>query len=164
MLFRSGRQELIANVKTKNLASFGGNNEDPDLLDMTIGDAFEILVNGGNANEEGTLTDLENSLRSASLNKQTLIGLGFSADFADAYAKAFTNAGFQREYKLKEMTVDWDVDEGVSFDMTGANYVVARVDRPTSAGTNQSPAKKPANPSPKGQPPKGTPKAGGGKV
>ena len=159
-----GRQELIVTVKTKNLASFGGDNEDPDLLDMTIGDAFELLSDGGNPTAQGTMTELEQNLRSSSLNEQLLLKYGFEAEFAKAYAKAFTSAGFQKEYKLKEMGVEWDVDEGVSFDLTGANYVVARVDRPTAQSTVQSPAKKPAAPTPKGQPPKGTPGGSGGAV
>ena len=132
----TGRQELLVTVKTKNLASFGGGNEDPDLLDMTTGDAFEILVN--RSLDEGTLSDVEKNLSAVALNEKMMEGIGFSADFAKAYAKAYTDAGFQREYKLKEMGVEWDVTAGVSFEVTGANYVVARVDRPTSAGTDQS--------------------------
>lgn len=132
----TGRQELLVHVKTKNLASFGGDNEDPDLLDMTIGDAFEILINRGD--DQGTSSKTEQNLSAAQLNEETMRGLGFSSDFAKAYAKAYTDAGFQREYKMKEMSVDWDTEEGVSFEITGANYVVARVDRPTSAGTEQS--------------------------
>lgn len=126
-----GKQELLVGVKTKNMASFGGGNMDPDILDMTLGDAFEILENRGYP-EQGTVADMEQKLTAAAANEEALTSLGFASDFARAYANAYTNAGFQRQYKMKDMTVDWDVDQGVSFDITGANYIVARVARPTA--------------------------------
>jgi len=95
-----------------------------------------VLVN--RSTSDGTLADAENRLSTEALNTEMMEGLGFSSDFARSYAKAYTNAGFQREYKLKTMSVSWDTEEGASFDLTGANYIVARVDRPTSAGTEQS--------------------------
>lgn len=130
-----GRQELTIHAKTKNLASFGGDNEDPDLLDMKVGDPFEVLVN--RSTDDSTLNEVEKKLAAVDLNKQLMIDLGYSAEFAAAYAQAFTDAGFQREYKMKEMKVDWSSDEGggVSFDITGTNYVVARVDQPNPAAT-----------------------------
>lgn len=131
----TGRQELQVQIKTKNLASFGGDNEDTDLLDMTVGDAFEILVN--KSYDEGTVNDLERTLAAVSLNEETMTSLGFTKEFATAYAKAFSDSGFQKEYKMKEMSVEWNVDEGVSFDIVGMNYIVARVDRITSAGTKR---------------------------
>ena len=130
-----GRQELAVRVKTRNLASFGGDNGDPDLLDMKVGDAFEILVNRGQ--DQGTLSEVERQLSAAELNKQLLGDLGYGREFAEAYASAYTDAGFQREYKLREMSVDWDHEEGVTFELMGVNYIVARVDRATSAGTER---------------------------
>lgn len=130
-----GRQELLINVKTKNLSSFGGDNLDTDLLDMKVGDAFELLAN--RSMDDGTSSDAERKLSSFDLNQQMLVDMGFEREFAVAYAKAYTDAGFQREYKLREMTVDWSTDEGIAFDITGMNYIVARVDRPTSAGTER---------------------------
>jgi len=125
-----GRQELMVSVKTKNLASFGGGNMDPDILDMVLGDAFEILENRG-YDGQGTVAELEQQLTAAAANEEALVSLGFPRDFASAYATAYTNAGFQRQFKMKTMTVDWDIDQGVSFDLDGANYIVARVARPT---------------------------------
>ena len=157
-----GRQEILVHVKTKNLATFGGDNEDPDLLDMTLGDAFEIKLNKGL--DEGSASARENQLAVSTVSKEMLVSLGFAADFADAYSQAYTDKGFQQQFKMKEMSVDWDINEGVSFEVTGMNYVVARVDRviETESGKRRSPAKKPPIPHPPGQPPKGTPTGNGG--
>lgn len=136
----TGRQELLVTVKTNNLASFGGDNEDPDLLDMTVGDAFEVLIN--RSPDEGTTSEVETALSAATFNEEMMTSLGFTAEFAAAYAKAYTDAGFQREYKLREMTADFDVDEGASFELTGMNYIVARVDRPGENSGQESGAGK----------------------
>ena len=49
------RQELLLQVKTRNLASFGGDNTDPDILDMKPGDNFQVLDREQQFN---TLTDI----------------------------------------------------------------------------------------------------------
>ena len=46
-----GRQELGGSISTKNLASFGGDNQDPDLLRLRPGDPVEIVVS---ANRPGS--------------------------------------------------------------------------------------------------------------
>lgn len=141
------RNEIEVVVKTSNMASFGGGNEDPDLLDCKPGDAVEILVDRANAS---TTAGAEKNLTSQQLNEEFLRNLGYSKDFAAAYAKAYQDAGFQRLYRVKEMSVTGDTDEGVSFEVRGVNFVQARADKP---------------PAPPQQPPaaSATPSQGGGK-
>lgn len=130
-----GRQEILIGLKTKNLASFGGGNEDPDLLGMKPGDSFELLVD--RERTFNAMTEIERKMSAQGLAEQFLGQLGYSKEFATAYAKAYTNAGFQRIFRMKEMSVTWDCDQGVSFDVVGMNYVEIRVDRP--ANTNPDP-------------------------
>lgn len=137
-----GRQELEVKVKTMNMSSFGGGNADPDILDMRAGDTFEIMVdrNGGN-----TQTDLQSSLSSEKLCAQFMEKIGYTPEFAKAYAKSVTAGKLQKIYRLKEMNTSWSIDDGVSFELVGVNYITARVDKPSDKTTTdtQTPAKKP---------------------
>lgn len=125
------RTEMHIEVKTKNLASFGGGNTDPDILDMKAGDTFELLVNRGE-DEINTLNTIEKGLSSARLNSEFLRKLGYSPEFADAYAKAYTDAGFLTQFRVRAMKVSWSNDEGVSFHIQGVNYVEVRMDASSS--------------------------------
>lgn len=136
------RNEVEVVIKTKNLASFGGGNEDPDILDAQAGDNVEILVDRGNASTEA-LTE-KRLLTEAS---QMLTALGYGEEFANAYAKAYTNAGFQTIYRIKEMSTTGDVTDGVAFEIRAANLIQVRGDiaPKAAAQTGQKPdaAKKP---------------------
>lgn len=138
-----GRNELTLDAQTKNLASFGGDNLDPDIFDMLVGDTFEFLqarstpdpANAvGAAAGGGTLAEIEQRLIS---DASTFIqSLGFDAGIASAYAIAYVNAGFQTLYRLRQMSVAWDGDEeGVSIDLHGVNYVEVRANQPTVSPT-----------------------------
>lgn len=128
-----GRQELFVKLKTKNLASFGGGNLDPDILDMRAGDTFELFTNRGSegvddSNGEATLTNLEKQLSmQRERNREFMRTLGFDTKFAEAYAKVFTDLGFQTSYRVKAMAFTWN-EQGVSIDVDGVNYVEVRGD------------------------------------
>jgi len=122
-----GRNEITLDLKTKNLASFGAGNLDPDILDMRVGDTFELLV--ARETHFGTSGELEDRLLASA--SQLMQDLGFDDQLAAAYAKAYVDGGFQTTFRLRQMSVDWDGDEeGVSIDLHGANYVEIRVDQP----------------------------------
>lgn len=144
-----GRNELSVEVKTRNLASFGGGNLDPDILDMKAGDTFEILVNRDDV-ESATLTRLERSLTSYQLNAEQMKARGFSSEFSDAYAKAYTDAGFLTQFRLKTFKIGWSTDGGVDLSLQGVNYIEARSDKssPNEPGTSVTTSKnkpKPVN-------------------
>jgi hypothetical protein len=123
-----GRNELNFEIKTKNLASFGGGNADPDLLDMKPGDSIEILVNRSE-NEFNTVTRIENALIAQQRNADFMKALGFSPEFAAAYSKAYTDAGFQTVFRVKTMSTSWDLTEGVTISVNGVNYLEVRADK-----------------------------------
>lgn len=132
------RNEIEVVLKTENFASFGGGNEDPDLLDLKPGDAVEILVDRANP---GAIATTEQSLSAQGANEEHLRQLGFSKEFCSAYAKAYADAGFQRLYRVREMSVSGEAgsDTGVSFEIRAGNFVQARGDvAPTPPG--QKPA------------------------
>lgn len=128
------RNEIESTLKTKNCASFGGGNLDPDLFDMKAADPIEILVDRGGSHYIG---EAEREMTAEGANEKFLTDLGYTKEFASAYARAYRNAGFQRIFRLREMTVNGDVDEGVNFDMKVVNFIQVRgeVTKPDAAIT-----------------------------
>lgn len=117
------RNEIEAVIKTKDLASFGGGNADPDLLDLRAGDPVELLLDRG---RQFSLGQTEKDLTAQGANQKVLTDLGFSSKFAAAYARVYANAGFQKLFRVREMNVTGDLDEGVSFEIRAANFVQVR--------------------------------------
>jgi len=128
-----GRQEFEVEVQTDDLTSFGGDNTDPDIFDMASGDTFEVFTQR-DTTERSTVTAAENKLSALALNAAYMEKLGFSADFANAYAKAYTNAGFLTTFRLRQMKVHCSIDDGVSFRLVGVNYLEVRMDKSLPAG------------------------------
>lgn len=123
-----GRNELNIEVTTRNLASFGGGNTDPDILDAKPGDSIELLVNR-DEDEVNTLTRIENALIAQARNADFMKALGFSPEFSDAYSKAYTDAGFQTVFRVKTMNTTWSITEGVTITVNGVNYLEVRADK-----------------------------------
>lgn len=121
-----GRNEFGIDLTTLNLTSFGGDTLDPDVLDMLVGDTFELLV--ARDDDAGAVGDTEDALLSK--GQQMMEALGFDPGFARAYAKAYTDAGFQTLFRLRQATFEWDGEEtGVTISLHGSNYVEVRVDK-----------------------------------
>lgn len=127
-----GRAELDTEIKLRNMASFGGGNLDPDILDMKVGDTVEILTNRDDA--YSTLTQIEKNLSAQQRNAQFMSVLGFSDEFSQAYAAAYTDAGFQTTFKLRSMSNHWDTEQGVSITLHCVNYVEVRADKFLASG------------------------------
>lgn len=126
-----GRNELACSIRTKNLASFGGGNLDPDLLDMRQGDSVELLINRGAG---ATQTKLEQTMLVADSGAALLEAVGYGRAFAEAYGKAYSDAGFQTAFRVRGMTVSCSRDDSVQVEVQCVNYVEARVDRQLPAG------------------------------
>lgn len=138
-----GRQEIAWEMKTDNFASFGGGNTDPDLLDMRAGDPLEILV--ARDDSRSTPGRVEGDLAAFSRNVQYMQRLGFDGEFASAYARAYTDAGFPTVYRTRQVVVSGSVEqgEGVSFDVECVNYLEVTSDKSLD-GDEEPPAKAPA--------------------
>jgi len=121
-----GRNELSLKVSTKNLASLGGGNLDPDILDMRAGDPFELLVNRDPSGP--SVNQIEQFLVVQERAAQFLRDLGFDDGFADAYAKAYGDSGFQTVFRTKTIGIKWGIDDGVAVDLEGMNYITVRAD------------------------------------
>jgi len=125
-----GRNEMSVSLQTYNLASFGGGNLDPDILDMKAGDPFNVLVH---RDEEGetfsAITNLEGMLLVQSRSQAFLKSVGFSDSFASTYAKVYADRGFQSTFRLKSLGITWNVEDGVKLDIQGVNYIAVRAEK-----------------------------------
>ena len=130
---QQGRSELQCEIKTMNLSSFGGGNLDPDFLDMQAGDCFEVLVNRSD-DEVNTLTLIEKAQTIQAKNAVFMQSLGFDSEFAQAYAKAYTDAGFLPQWRLQNMKVTCTSEQGVEISLTGCNYIEVRSDQSLAPG------------------------------
>lgn len=121
------RQELEGSMKTRNLASFGGNNENPDLLKMRAGDPVEIGIlptdrsGGGEAQGKSIIMDM--AAQSPAEITQRMIALGFDRRVAAKLALNFKSGQFPTVFRAQEVQYDWDVDSGVSIDIRFINYI-----------------------------------------
>ncbi len=127
-----GKREVTTTIKTLNLASFGGNNVDPDILDMQAGDTFEVRV-GQEHKDQNTPSRLTTAISGGEAGMKILTSLGFGDDFASAYLKQYANVGFPNLYRLRTMTAGWDAETGITLSLQGINYVEAHVDPNTKA-------------------------------
>jgi hypothetical protein len=133
-----GRNELDVEIRTKNLASYGGGNDDPDILDMREGDTFEALVSRAEVDEAGSVNRLEGTMTTQQQNEVFMRDLGMSREFAAAYARAYVDAGFLTQFRLKELTLTWTADEGIDVTVHGVNYIEVRLDK--TLGEDEPPA------------------------
>lgn len=123
-----GRQELIAQLVTKNLASFGGGNLDPDALACEPGDAIDIETYRGEDAEYSTVTEIEDQIRTRAAD--FLTSLGFKdRELTQAYQNAVNNIGLQTTFRVKTVAYDWDNEDGIKIDFELFNYVEVRADK-----------------------------------
>jgi len=128
------RNEVQVRASTKNLASFGGGNADPDLLDLKPGDPVDVGIDRdmvftvGEA-EDATVTDAERFLRR----------IGYSREFAKTYSDAVNNIGLPKTFRLRSMQIDWSNEEGVKLDLELINYIEIRADKVLPPGEQIEP-------------------------
>ena len=138
----SGRHELTCRVQTPCLGSLGGGNEDPDLLDVEHGDPVD--VEAVRPEDFAVEADDESSFAGGSSQEPSraeahLVRLGYSRDFARAYAESLGAVGFPTTFRVSTWAIAWDADGGgespfmqVSGELM--NYVEARMDREAPEG------------------------------
>lgn len=141
------RLEITGTATTRNLASFGGANNDPDLLRIQPGDAVEFYtdVRTLSSNQRqplvSTVTDHYRTPFEAQVN-EIASRLG---DRALATAIVQTSRGqqapVQRAFRVGNVKYDWSAEEGVSIDLDVQNYYELRIPQDsvgTTPGTVQT--------------------------
>jgi hypothetical protein len=126
-----GRGEMGGEVQTLNLASFGGDNSDPDLLRLEPGDGIEFMVDTqaiktGIGPVVSTYTDSERR----SFDAQVTEIMKYIPDRNLARVIVATARGevteLQNFFRVQNVKFAWDADSGVKINFDFQNYVVAR--------------------------------------
>lgn len=126
-----GRQELTVNFATKNLASFGGDNLDPDALDIQATDTVDVEFDRSSPNSS-TIAGIEEEI--ANNASSYLTRLGYSAEISAAYERAMRDIGFPSTFRVRSVGIEYDFESGVAFDFECTNYMEARVDKELPPG------------------------------
>lgn len=134
------RGEFVVNIKTKNLGSFGGDNLDPDILDMQATDTFELQVNRDSA-DINSITNIENAMLLQSQAEQFLKAMGYDGELAKMYGETYSNINFQTTFRCYNVGLRWDCDSGVEIEIQGRNYLEVRADKSLGADEPKPPPK-----------------------
>jgi hypothetical protein len=125
-----GRQEMGGSVSTKNLASFGGDNQDPDLLKTRPGDPIEFRSDASGLAVYPPPIDELTNMNSQSV-EEAIKALGDRLGdngLARQIVEINRNqkANLQQTFRVKDVKFGWDVNSGVAIDFDFQNYVEVR--------------------------------------
>jgi len=118
-----GRGEMGGSCETSNLASFGGNNADPDLLYLRPGDAIRIGV------MQSTVLGLSGTIGDTTLSEAQLDAIyqdrGFPAPVAAALAQSAKRGTptAQPYFRVGNVKYSWSNQSGMRISFDFQNYV-----------------------------------------
>ena len=102
------RQEWTGSYTTKHLASVGGDNDDPDLLDLRAGDPLDLVLQRAGASS-GVLLSIAN-LQTRGAQIDALIRRGLSQAAAVAIADAYSAArALGSTFRTRTVTYSWQL-------------------------------------------------------
>jgi hypothetical protein len=139
-----GRSEVGGEVETVNLASFGGDASDPDLLRLEPGDGVELLVDvATTATKNPNVSSFGDSVRRGFEDQvreiQSRIGDANLARVIVATARGQV-AELQRFFRVETVKFSWSTT-GVKIGFSFQNYVVARAQEGATASDRPGKAK-----------------------
>lgn len=132
-----GRQEIEGEFETDDLETFDS-KEEGDLLRLLPGEALQILVaspietGGATAAPIASKPNQTNSnlqeltAQSVAARSQYLVGLGLSRDTAERLAAAQEKIRLVSTFRVGQMRLKWDVEDGISVSGSFFNFVVIR--------------------------------------
>lgn len=130
-----GRQEIEGSWSTHDITSLDSEDEG-DLLDLQPGDAVAVSIaplnaatTGDSTNQTagGSLSSLQ-ELQSQTVARRTefLTRLGYTQRAAERLALAQESVGLHTTFRVQDLTIDWDQDDGISVSCDFVNFIVAR--------------------------------------
>ncbi len=125
-----GRGEMGGSCTTKNIASYGGDNADPDLVRIRPGDGVEFVVDTRGAAGPSPLVAPyvdANRLPFAAQVAEVTAAIGDEnlarIVVATARGQVFE---LQRFFRVQNVKIDWTSAKGFQFAFDFQNYVIAR--------------------------------------
>lgn len=126
-----GRGEIAGEVQTNDLASFGGDNTDPDLLRLQPGDGVEFYVDTRlNRNGAAPTVSTYTEANRKSFEEQVQEILTTIPDRNLARVIVATQRGqvaeLQNFFRVQTVKCQWDQEDGIKIHFDFQNYIVAR--------------------------------------
>jgi hypothetical protein len=124
------RGEMGGNITTKSLSSFGGSNEDADLLRLRPGDPVELRVwSAGFESFPPPVSELTNDA-SRSFEEAVQAVADRVGDAALARVLVAANRGqisqLQQTFRAHTVRFSWDKDSGIGVEFDFQNYIESR--------------------------------------
>ncbi len=136
-----GRQEIEGNLSTDDVASWGQPEDAFDMLHLDAGDPVEVLV----AIDEdvgtdplvtaGSIANLSTRARAAYLE-----ALGWEPDVAARFAHLQDAAGFSPIFRVQDVRITYDADDGVGIEADFVNFIEIRNEVDASAADQPRPS------------------------
>ncbi len=125
-----GRQEIGGSVDTKNLASFGGNNQDPDLVRLRPGDPIEFRVDASGLGVFPPPISELTQEAGRSFEEQVKVVKDRIGDEDLARVLVAVNRGevsqLQKVFRTANVKFDWSAGSGVGISFDFQNFLEAR--------------------------------------
>lgn len=142
-----GRGEIGGSCETKFLASYKGDNSDPDIMRLRPGHDVEFAADARALSSLAPAASTELSVERASFAQavQAIQRLMRSTD--DTIARALVTAmrsttiGLLQRFRTANVKFDWSADAGMRISFDFQNYYTPRADEPASTGPNLSPSR-----------------------
>jgi hypothetical protein len=128
------RQEIEISCETKDLTSFGGDNADPDLLEVKAGTPIEIVIAPYDKSTTIGLLPIIAGFDESKM-RDYLISRGVKDSVANILAYVLRSPEWQalmeRRFYTKSATIKLDKENGVSLSFEASNYILSRIIRDT---------------------------------
>jgi hypothetical protein len=128
-----GRQEIEGTFETNDISSVDTDVNEADLLNLNAGNPIDILMLA--SNQEGENSDLSSNVSLSQLEalgraqrKEYLISRGWSAKVASRFAELQDATGFQTIFRIQDVRISWDNEEGIKINSGFINYITVRED------------------------------------
>lgn len=125
-----GRGEVGGSCSTPNLASFGGDNTDPDLLNLNPGDAVEFATDVRPLKPNAPLVSALTDHQRTSFEEQVRIVTGKLGDKNLARVVVATTRNqveeLQRFFRVSNISFTWGVSDGLKVAFDFQNFIEAR--------------------------------------
>ncbi len=128
-----GRGEMGGKVSTKNLTTFGGTNQDPDLLSIRPGDPIEIVFDSRSLKSAPPLShEVADHNRRSFEDEVSFIAqrLGGDRNLARVLVATARNQvqELQSFFRVNNVHFGWDSENGVEVQFDYQNFLEARYD------------------------------------
>jgi hypothetical protein len=132
-----GRSEIGGEIETVNMASFGGDASDPDLLRMQPGDGIELLVDTSATGVKNPNVSSFGDSNRRSYEEQVAEIVSRLGDQNLARVIVATARGqvaeLQRFFRVETVKFNWSSESGLKIGCSFQNYVVSRAQEGATA-------------------------------